>query len=175
MLNELIIGRRQCPVCGRYIFGNLKYWWCPYCGSDNTEENIIISNPTDRITARDENGVAVYIGIHSPNSYTYAPYMGINAIHQIVIHMLHIWELMLLQKFLKDFVKRRKRMKTYTAKTNRIIQDEDASTAKALGIEPIPKGATVEVIGTYNNTRGHYIKIKYHGYVYYTKEAYLDK
>lgn len=66
-------------------------------------------------------------------------------------------------------------MKTYTAKTNRVIQDEDASTAKALGIEPIPKGATVEIIGTYNNTRGHYIKIKYHGYVYYTKEAYLDK
>ena len=66
-------------------------------------------------------------------------------------------------------------MKTYTVKTNRIIQDEDASTAKALGIEPIPKGATVEVIGTYNNARGHYIKIKYHGYVYYTKEAYLDK
>ena len=61
-------------------------------------------------------------------------------------------------------------MKTYTAKTNRIIQDEDASTAKALGIEPIPKGATVEVIGTYNNTHGHYIKIKYHGYVYQKKQ-----
>lgn len=84
MLNELIIGRRQCPVCGRYIFGDLKYWWCPYCGSDNTEENIIISNPTDRITARDENGIAVYIGIHSPNSYTYAPYMGINAIAEVL-------------------------------------------------------------------------------------------
>ena len=66
-------------------------------------------------------------------------------------------------------------MKTYTAKTNRIIMDEDQKTAMALGIEPIPKGAIVEVIGTYNNFHGSYIKIKYHGYVYYTKEEYLDK
>ena len=84
MLNELIIGRMQCPVCGRYMFGDLKYWWCPYCGKNGAEDTAIISNPINRITARDENGIAVYVGIHSMNSRTYAPYMGINAITEVL-------------------------------------------------------------------------------------------
>ena len=77
MLNELIIGRMKCPVCGRYMFGNLKQYWCPFCGNSNNEEiNNVISSPTERITNRDENGVAVYIGAHSFNNYTYAPYLN---------------------------------------------------------------------------------------------------
>lgn len=66
-------------------------------------------------------------------------------------------------------------MKTYTAKTNCIIKDEDFKTAEALGIKPIPKDTIVEVVGTYTNLHGHYVKIKYQGYIYYTKNEYLDK
>ena len=84
MLNELIIGRMKCPVCGRYLFGDLQYWWCPYCGSNGADkENIIISD-NSRLTDRDENGIAVYTGIHSMNHYTYAPYMGSNAVAEIL-------------------------------------------------------------------------------------------
>ena len=66
-------------------------------------------------------------------------------------------------------------MKPYKAITNQIIQDEDSRTAAALGIKPIPKGAVVEVIGTFQNYSGNYTKVKYQGYTYYTKEKYLDK
>ena len=66
-------------------------------------------------------------------------------------------------------------MKPYKAVTNRIIEDEDFKTAAALGIKPIPKNAVVEVIGTFQNYYGNYIKVKYQGYTYYTKAEYLDK
>ena len=66
-------------------------------------------------------------------------------------------------------------MKTYLAKTKCVIADEDFKTAAALGIKPIPKGATVEVVGTYTNHYGKYIKIKYQGYIYYTKDEYLER
>ena len=66
-------------------------------------------------------------------------------------------------------------MNTYKAKTNRNIEDEDWKTAVALGIKPIPKGAIVEVIGTFNNYYGSFIKVRYQGYTYYTKKEYIDK
>lgn len=66
-------------------------------------------------------------------------------------------------------------MRPYKAKTNCIIEDEDQRTAVALGIAPIPKGAIVEVIGTFQNLSGSYVKVKYKGYTYYTKQTYLDK
>ena len=66
-------------------------------------------------------------------------------------------------------------MKPYKVKTNREIMDEDSKTAEALGIKPIPKDTIVEVVGTFQNSRGSYIKIKYNGYIYYTKAAYLNK
>ena len=66
-------------------------------------------------------------------------------------------------------------MNTYKAKTNRNIEDEDWKTALALGIKPIPKGTVVEVIGTFNNFYGNFVKVKYQGYTYYTKQAYLDR
>lgn len=66
-------------------------------------------------------------------------------------------------------------MVPYKAITNTAIEDEDWKTASALGIKPIPKGTVVEVIGTFQNYYGNYIKVKYNGYTYYTKAEYLDK
>ena len=66
-------------------------------------------------------------------------------------------------------------MNTYKAMTNRTIEDEDWKTASALGIKPIPKGVVVDVIGTFNNYYGSFVKVRYQGYTYYTKSAYLDK
>ncbi len=86
MLNELIIGRMRCPVCGRYFFGDLKFWWCPYCGI-NSEGEIIApatNEETKRITARDENNIAIYIGEHSYSKKTYAPYLSQLAIAEIL-------------------------------------------------------------------------------------------
>ena len=66
-------------------------------------------------------------------------------------------------------------MKPYKAKTNKEIFDEDAQTATALGIKPIPKDTVVDVIGLFENQRGSYVKVKYKGYIYYTKAAYLNR
>ena len=66
-------------------------------------------------------------------------------------------------------------MRPYKAKTICEIADEDWKTAAALGIKPIPKGAEVEVIGTYSNFYGTYTKVKYQGYVYYTKAKNLTR
>jgi hypothetical protein len=84
MLNELMIGRMKCPVCGRYLFGDLKFWWCPYCGTNSEGEVIITQVTTDRITARDANNIPVYIGAFSPKRITYAPYMSANAIAEVL-------------------------------------------------------------------------------------------
>lgn len=84
MLNELIIGRMRCPVCGRYFFGNLNLWWCPFCGTTTEGEQYISQSPTGRITTRDENGIAVYTGIHSDKSKAYAPYLTEYAIVEIL-------------------------------------------------------------------------------------------
>ena len=84
MLNELIIGRMQCPVCGRYLFGDLNLWWCPFCGTTSKGEQYISQSPLERITARDENGIAVYTGIHSFKNKTYAPYLNEYAVAEIL-------------------------------------------------------------------------------------------
>lgn len=84
MLNELLIGRMRCPVCGRYMFGDLKFWWCPFCGNNSENEVIAAPTSTARITARDENGIAVYIGEHSYRKKTYAPYLSQFAMAEIL-------------------------------------------------------------------------------------------
>lgn len=84
MLNEMIIGRMKCPVCGRYLFGQLKGYWCPYCGTTSKGEIIITPMLDGRITARDENNIPVYTGLHSYQSKTYAPYLNPNAIAEIL-------------------------------------------------------------------------------------------
>lgn len=86
MLNELLIGRMRCPVCGRYFFGDLKFYWCPYCGTNSDGEVIKTpgSDESTRITARDENQVAVYTGIHSYKNKTYAPYLSEYAVAEIL-------------------------------------------------------------------------------------------
>lgn len=86
MLNELIIGRMRCPVCGRYFFGDLKFWWCPFCGTNSDGEVVASSSSenTERITERDENGIATYIGEHSMHKHTYAPYLNARAISEIL-------------------------------------------------------------------------------------------
>ena len=52
-------------------------------------------------------------------------------------------------------------MNTYKAITNCLIEDEDWKTASALGIKPIPKGVVVDVIGTFNNYYGSFVKVRY--------------
>ena len=83
MLNEMILGRMKCPVCGRYFFSNLKYYWCPYCGTTNNGE-IKKTEITQRITSRDQDGIAVYIGPHTFNTMTYAPFLGERAMAEVL-------------------------------------------------------------------------------------------
>lgn len=93
MLNELILGRMKCPVCGRYFFGDLKMYWCPYCGINSYGQQIPSASSTkDRITSRDENSIAVYIGEHSFKNKTYAPYLNEYAISEILERLCELEE-----------------------------------------------------------------------------------
>lgn len=54
MLNEMIfgIGVYECPLCGRYYYGQpLEYYWCPYCGSNLQSQ---INKLNERITNLEE-------------------------------------------------------------------------------------------------------------------------
>ena len=84
MLNEMIIGRMKCPVCGRYFFCDLKYYWCPFCGTTNHDEQIQPVTKDARITSRDQDGIAVYVGPHEFNSITYAPFLRERAMTEVL-------------------------------------------------------------------------------------------
>ena len=83
MLNEMILGRMKCPVCGRYFFTNLRLYWCPFCGTSSTGE-VEKAESSQRITSRDEDGIAVYVGPHTFNSMTYAPFLNERAMSEIL-------------------------------------------------------------------------------------------
>lgn len=56
MLNEMISGRYECPVCGRYHhYIPLNSWWCPYCGpSLNTITLKKVDNILERLAVIEE-------------------------------------------------------------------------------------------------------------------------
>ena len=85
MLNELLRRCFACPVCGRILYHPLKGYWCPFCGADveKGEPNKVI-DLSNRLTARDENGIPYYCGEHTLHSFTYAQDMNITAIAEIL-------------------------------------------------------------------------------------------
>ena len=62
-----------------------KFIPCPFCGADvekgEPDKVIDLSN---RLTARDENGIPYYCGEHTFHSFTYAQDMSITAIAEIL-------------------------------------------------------------------------------------------
>ena len=84
MLNEMLIGRWVCPVCERIIYGPVRGWWCPYCGRDLNDDNMIEQTYTDRLTARAENGMPYYIGRFSFRERAYPQDLGLSAIAEIL-------------------------------------------------------------------------------------------
>ena len=64
-------------------------------------------------------------------------------------------------------------MEKETLITLREIFDEDTKAQASLGYKNIPKGATVELLGRYRNMYGEFVKVKYHGNIYATKDEYL--
>lgn len=84
MLNEMLIGRWVCPVCERIIYGPVRGWWCPYCGRDLNDDNMVKQTYTDRLTARAENGMPYYIGRFSFRERAYPQDLGLSAIAEIL-------------------------------------------------------------------------------------------
>ena len=84
MLNELLVCRWVCPVCERIIYGPLRGWWCPYCGRDLNDNNMVEQSYTDRLTARAENGMPYYIGRFTFKQRAYPQDLGTNAISEIL-------------------------------------------------------------------------------------------
>ncbi len=84
MLNELMVGRFKCPVCGRIFYGPLLHYWCPFCGMTENSPFPEITEENDRLTDRDENGIPYYIGVHTLKSKTYAPDMSMRAIMEVL-------------------------------------------------------------------------------------------
>lgn len=85
MLNEMLIGRFVCPVCGRIIYFPTRGYWCPYCGIDlNHQPPIEDTNSSERLTARTETGIPYYIGKHTFREKTFAQDMGISAIAEVL-------------------------------------------------------------------------------------------
>lgn len=92
MLNEMMIGRFKCPVCGRVFFGPLLRYWCPYCGVSAENDTPVISEVGTRITTRDEDGIACYTGIHSIRDRTYAPELSVTAMMEVLERLCQLEE-----------------------------------------------------------------------------------
>lgn len=87
MLNELLRYQFLCPVCGRILYRHkIRGYWCPYCGTDltNVDEEKYQVDLSNRLTARDENGVPYYIGIHTMRERTYPQDINITATIEIL-------------------------------------------------------------------------------------------
>lgn len=84
MLNELMVGRFKCPFCGRIFYGPLLHYWCPFCGMSEESPLPEKTEDTKRLTARDEDGVPYYNGVHTFKSKTYAPEMSMRAIMEVL-------------------------------------------------------------------------------------------
>lgn len=82
MLNEMISLRFTCPLCGKPLDHFIDKYWCPFCGQQVfTDDEIDINK---RLTARDENGIAVYIGNKSFRNPEYAPRLSQMAMIEIL-------------------------------------------------------------------------------------------
>ena len=84
MLNEMLIGRMICPVCERIIYGPVRGWWCPYCGRDLNDSNMIEKSFSNRLTARAENGMPYYIGKFTFRERAFPQDLSLGAIAEIL-------------------------------------------------------------------------------------------
>lgn len=91
MLNEMINLRFICPLCGKPIDHFINGYWCPFCGNElyHSEEDETI--PPKRLTSRDDEGYAVYIGEKSFRPFEYAPRLSQSAMIEI-LERLCKWE-----------------------------------------------------------------------------------
>ena len=85
MLNEMLIGNFVCPVCERILYGPLRGWWCPYCGTDLKHKAPIEYNLAEsRLTQRSESGMPYYAGKFTFRERCFPQDMSLSAIAEVL-------------------------------------------------------------------------------------------
>jgi hypothetical protein len=94
MLNEMIRHGFVCPVCGRLTFFHQHpLYWCPYCGSSTSNSKVINTISLPRLTKRDANGNAQYIGEFGFYPESYGPQLSTTAVIEILERLCYYEEI----------------------------------------------------------------------------------